>query len=57
MPLILLLSLGYQPLSVALNSEAIIESILTVLSASVGLVLCVPVTTAIAVLFAQRRAI
>jgi uncharacterized membrane protein len=56
MPLILLLSLGFQPLSVALNSEAIIESVLTVLAASVGLVLCVPITTAIAVFFVQRRA-
>ena len=55
MPLIMLLSLGFQPLSVALNSEAIIESVLTVLSASVGLVLCVPITTAIAVFFVQRR--
>lgn len=54
MPLILLLSLGFQPLSVALNSEAIIESILAVLAASVGLVLCVPITTAIAVFFARR---
>lgn len=57
MPLILLLSLGFQPLSVALNSEGIIESILTVLSASVGLVLCVPITTAIAVFFVSRRAV
>lgn len=55
MPLIMLLSLGFQPLSVALNSEAIIESVLTVLAASVGLVLCVPITTAIAVFFVQRR--
>ncbi|MGH2491683.1 MAG: YibE/F family protein [Candidatus Limnocylindria bacterium] len=55
MPLILLLSLGFQPLSVALNSEGIIESVLTVLSASVGLVLCVPITTAIAVFFVSRR--
>jgi uncharacterized membrane protein len=55
MPLILLLSLGFQPLSVALNSEAIVESILTVLAASVGLVLCVPITTAIAVFFVRRR--
>jgi uncharacterized membrane protein len=54
MPLILLLSLGFQPLSVALNSEAIIESVLSVLAASIGLVLCVPITTAIAVFFAQR---
>jgi uncharacterized membrane protein len=55
MPLILLISLGFQPLAVALNSEAIIESILTVLAASVGLVLCVPITTAIAVYFVLRR--
>ena len=54
MPLILLLSLGFQPLSVALNSEEIVESMLTVLAASVGLVLCVPITTAIAVFFARR---
>lgn len=56
MPLILLLSLGFQPLSVALNSEEIVESMLTVLAASVGLVLCVPITTGIAVFFVQRRA-
>ncbi|MDP9252548.1 MAG: YibE/F family protein [Chloroflexota bacterium] len=56
MPLILLLSLGFQPLSVALNSEEIVESMLTVLAASVGLVLCVPITTAIAVYFVRRRA-
>ena len=55
MPLVLLLSLGFQPLAVALNSEAIIESILTVLAASVGLVLCVPITTAIAVYFVRRK--
>ena len=46
---------GFQPLAVALNSEAIVESILTVLAASVGLVLCVPITTAIAVYFVRRR--
>lgn len=55
LPLVLLLSLGFQPLSVALNSEEIIESILAVLAASIGLVLCVPVTTAVAVFFVQRR--
>jgi uncharacterized membrane protein len=54
LPLVLLLSLGFQPLSVALNSEVIVESILAVLAASIGLVLCVPVTTAVAVLFVQR---
>ena len=55
LPLVLLLSLGYQPLSVALNSEEIVLSMTTVLVASVGLVLCVPVTTALAVSFVGRR--
>jgi uncharacterized membrane protein len=52
LPLVVLLSLGFQPLSVALNSEEMVESIVTVLVASIGLVLCVPVTTAIAVFLA-----
>jgi len=55
LPLVMLLSLGYQPLSVALNSEAMVESIVAVIVASVGLVLCVPVTTAVAVWFASPR--
>ena len=55
LPLVLLLSMGFQPLSVSLNSEAMVESIVTVIVASVGLVLCVPVTTAVAVLLAGRR--
>jgi uncharacterized membrane protein len=54
LPLVLLLSLGFQPLSVALNSEEIVGSILAVIAASIGLVLCVPITTAIAVLLVQR---
>jgi uncharacterized membrane protein len=54
MPLILLLSLGFQPLAVVLNSEEIVMSMVTVLAASIGLVLCVPITTAIAVYFARR---
>ena len=54
LPLVLLLSLGFQPISVALNSEEIIGSMFTVLAASIGLVLCVPITTAIAVYFARR---
>ena len=53
LPLVLLLSLGFQPLSVALNSEEIVESALTVLVASIGLVLCVPVTTGVAVALAR----
>ena len=52
LPLVLLLSLGYQPLAVSINSEELMLSFITVLAASLGLVLCVPVTTWIAVLFA-----
>ena len=54
LPLIVLISLGYQPLSVAVNSEEITQSIMAVLIASIGLVLCVPVTTAIATYLADR---
>lgn len=56
LPLILLVSLGFQPLSVAINSEEITESVMAVLIASIGLVLCVPITTAIAVFLADRAA-
>ena len=52
LPLILLLSLGYQPLAISINSEQITESLIAVMAASLGLVLCVPITTAVAVLFA-----
>ncbi len=55
LPLVLLLSLGTAPLSLGLNSEAIVLSLLSVLVASVGLVLCVPLTTAIAVRLAVSR--
>ena len=51
LPLVLLISLNYQPLAVALNSEEIVESMIALLAASLGLVLCVPLTTAIAVMF------
>jgi uncharacterized membrane protein len=54
LPLVLLLSLGYQPLSIALNSEEIVGSLIAVMAASLGLVLCVPITTAVAVMFAGR---
>jgi uncharacterized membrane protein len=54
LPLIVLVSLGYQPLSVAINSEEITQSIMAVLIASIGLVLCVPLTTAIATYLADR---
>src|SRR5258708_5699933 len=49
MPLIVLLSLGALPLALTANSETIVTSILSVLVASIGLVLCVPITTAVAV--------
>ncbi len=55
MPLIVLLSLGDLPLALTANSETIVVSIIAVLVASVGLVLCVPLTTAVAVLLADRR--
>jgi uncharacterized membrane protein len=54
LPLIVLVSLGFQPLSVSINSEEITESVMAVLVASIGLVLCVPLTTAIAVALADR---
>jgi uncharacterized membrane protein len=54
MPLIVLLSLGNLPLSLSANSETIVGSIIAVLVASVGLVLCVPITTAVAVVLADR---
>ena len=38
-----------QPLSVSLNSEEIVASQLTVIAAGIGLVLYVPITTAVAV--------
>lgn len=55
MPLIVLLSLGTIPVSLSANSETIVGSIIAVLVASIGLVLCVPITTAVAVLLADRR--
>jgi uncharacterized membrane protein len=55
MPLIVLLSLGNLPLSVSANSETIVGSIIAVLVASVGLVLCVPITTAVAVGLVGRK--
>ena len=54
LPLVLLLSLGYQPLALSVNSENIVGSLIAVMAASLGLVLCVPITTAIAVMFAGR---
>ncbi len=55
MPLIVLLSLGDLPLALTANSETIVSSIIAVLIASVGLVLCVPLTTAVSVLLADWR--
>ena len=51
---LVLVSLGFQPLSVSINSEEITQSVMAVLIASIGLVLCVPLTTAIAVALADR---
>ena len=55
LPLVLLISLNYQPLAVAINSEEIVASMIALLAAALGLVLCVPVTTAIAVMFVGRE--
>jgi len=55
MPLIVLLSLGALPLSLSVNSETIVGSIIAVIVASIGLVLCVPITTAVAVGLVDRR--
>jgi len=54
MPLIVLLSLGNLPLALSANGETIVGSIIAVLVASVGLVLCVPITTAVAVALAGQ---
>jgi len=54
MPLIVLLSLGNLPLTLSANGETIVGSIIAVLVASIGLVLCVPITTAVAVALADR---
>ena len=54
LPVILLASLGYQPVAISVNSEEIVESLIAIMAASLGLVLCVPITTAIAVMFAGR---
>jgi uncharacterized membrane protein len=56
LPVVLLISLNYQPLAVSINSELIVESMIALLAASLGLVLCVPLTTAIAVMFAGPAA-
>ncbi|MFN2521429.1 MAG: YibE/F family protein, partial [Candidatus Limnocylindria bacterium] len=54
LPLLLLLSLGNSPLATSLNSETVAGAVLSVLIASVGLVICVPITTAFAVMLARR---
>ncbi|CAN5205416.1 hypothetical protein BH18CHL2_BH18CHL2_06670 [soil metagenome] len=55
LPLVLLLSLGNAPVVVSLNGEAIVASLLGLIAAAGGLVLCVPATTALAVMFVPRR--
>jgi uncharacterized membrane protein len=54
LPLIILVSLGNAPPTLAVNSELITESLLSIVVASIGLVLCVPITTAVAVWLARR---
>ncbi len=54
LPLLLLLSLGNSPLATSLNSETVAGAVLSVLIASVGLVICVPITTAVAVVLVRR---
>ncbi|HET8568025.1 MAG TPA: YibE/F family protein [Candidatus Limnocylindria bacterium] len=54
LPLVLLLTLGYAPLAVALNGETIVTSLLGILAATCALVLTVPVTTAAAVALVRR---
>lgn len=54
LPLLILFSIGYAPLAVSMNSEIIVGSVVAVLVASIGLVLCVPLTTAVAVWLAGR---
>ena len=53
--IIVLLSLGNLPLSVSMNSATIVGSIIAVLVASIGLVLCVPITTGAAVALVGRK--
>lgn len=48
LPLLLVLSLGFLPLSVVMNMEVIVAAALAVLVTSVGLVLSVPITTLVA---------
>lgn len=55
MPLIVLLSLADLPVSLTANSEAIVGSIIAVLVASIALVLCVPITTAVAVFLVGKN--
>ena len=45
-----------QPLAIAVNSEEIVLPFVAIMAASLGLVLCVPMTTLIAVLMAGEPA-
>lgn len=56
LPLVLLVFLDLQPRSATLNSAEMAAAVVTVLAASIGLVVCAPVTTAVAVALAGEGA-
>ncbi len=56
LPLLLLLTLGNgNPLWVSLNNELIVEEIVRTIAGSIGLLLAVPITTAIAARFLKKK--
>jgi uncharacterized membrane protein len=54
LPILLLIDISHQPTSSVLTSEPLAEEIARTLAGSIGLVLAVPLTTAIAVALARR---
>lgn len=54
LPIVLVASLGSEPFSLSVNTEEIVLAIVMALAVSVGLVLCVPVATSVAVALARR---
>jgi uncharacterized membrane protein len=57
LPVLLLIDLSHAPLSGVLTSEPLAEEIARTLAGSVGLVLAVPLTTAVAVALARRSTV
>lgn len=55
LPLILVLTLGQYPLGFSMSSEVIAQEIVRTILASFGLILAIPFTTAVAVLFANKK--